>query len=528
MLQIGNDAGPITLTVTGGITYTYPGTTHTVHDSRNLNIIQVTSVGTLVLGGDLDNRGGQINVANNGVIHFTGANVSSGKLTIGATTSLVSGRFASHVNAGGTVLATGAGLTTTLSDVGITDNGGVLGATGGAILDLACIVKGSGQLIADGGTILLDNATMSPTSGEALTFSATNGGTIETAAGTNGSLLKNGTAIAALTAVTVVSGSSLTLQGKINNAGEIVIQDPALSGGSLLIHVNATLDGGGSVVLGGSAAKILDDGTAASLTVLGNTITGDGNIGNGDGKLTVVVGLASSMIAVGGTIVVDAALTNRGLLLAQTGGTLELDGPVSLLSGALDADGGLLHVVGALTNSGYLSAEHGGTLVLDQLVAANGGPITADGGTIIAATPNDIDGRIKIGGGGEFELLSGTASAAVKFTDTAGTLLLGAGNDFTGTVAGLRNSMGNAIDLAAVSFADVSPATESYTQGVDSGVLTIGDGIHANSVTLLGQFAANFTEGTPAHHFSGFVLNNDGSGGTLVSFIANAPGPVVS
>jgi len=118
----------------------------------------------------------------------------------------------------------------------------------------------------------------------------------------------------------------------------------------------------------------------------------------------------------------------------------------------------------------------------------------------------------------------------VHFADTAGMLLLGAGNDFTGTVAGLRagNAMGNAIDLAAVSFASVSLATESYTQGADSGVLTIGDGIHSNSVTLLGQYAANFTEGVPAHHFSGFVLNNDGSGGTLVSFIANAPGPVAA
>jgi hypothetical protein len=304
----------------------------------------------------------------------------------------------------------------------------------------------------------------------------------------------NGSTIASGSAVEVDYEATLELTGTITNNGTIRTVGSIYAPADIAVSGLVKLAGAGAFTLGlDGSSSVLSAGRSGVLENVGNTISGSGTFGDGDGSLSVTNDQGGTILCSSGSLVFDL---DQG---SATAGRLTN-------AGLIEATGGVIDCQGALVNSGL---------------------IDADGGTIVSNSPTNVGGRIEIGNGGEFSLADGTSSAAVQFTSNNGVLQLGNSGDFTGTVAGLKtgNAQGDAIDLVGVNFATISKASVS-----PSGVLTIASAAGSNSITLLGQYVNAFTEGTPAAGYTGFVLNEDttGHGGTLVTYVANAPAPAAA
>jgi len=111
------------------------------------------------------------------------------------------------------------------------------------------------------------------------------------------------------------------------------------------------------------------------------------------------------------------------------------------------------------------------------------------------------------------------SSASVSFVAGEAVLELDQSGSFTGTVTGLDQSADYAIDLTDIDFAT---ATASFRQLDGRGTLSITDGTDSAKLKLIGDYAASvFTGPTPVGAV-GFLLSNDGSGGTMVSYLPSA------
>jgi hypothetical protein len=250
----------------------------------------------------------------------------------------------------------------------------------------------------------------------------------------------------------------------------------------LQIDGSTALIGSGTLMLSDNAENIIEGGPAGGATLINKaTIAGAGQIGQGDAHLTLRNGA-----------VIDAfqslALVIDTGNLVQNGGTLEATG------------GGGLTVKDAVYSRGAAAdlLANAGNLTFEEAVTGNGRA------GINAAT---LDFKV-------------AARVQVSFLGTSGKLQLDDAGEFTGTVAGLATSTGNAIDFTGIAFAGV---TGQFKQHGSQGTLTLGDGPDTANVTLLGQYVANFHDFPPPtpSGYNGFVLANDGSGGTLVSYEHN-------
>jgi hypothetical protein len=275
----------------------------------------------------------------------------------------------------------------------------------------------------------------------------------------------------------VTDGVSLTLSGQIKNEGTIYLAsvgDPT----DLLISNRVTLSGSGQVLLSDYTANaIIDDGSAATLVNRNNTIEGAGSIGNGDGNLTLV-NRADGII--------DANATNP--LTIDTGNTV--------------------------LNYGTMEATGGGSLVIDDPVSNFGDSLLANGGNLTAE--NSVTGGIADVNNAILAFDSTVQRTSVNFTGSNGTLKLTDATAFSGTVAGLGNGTGNAIDLADVPYeAGVTTYSFKENKAGTQGTLTVSDGSNGPTVslTLLGQYIA-----------SDFVIGPDSPGSVAAAVTADATG----
>ena len=204
-------------------------------------------------------------------------------------------------------------------------------------------------------------------------------------------------------------------------------------------------------------AVIVGTTSASTLTNVDNIISGAGQIGSGDGNLTLVN-------AAHGTIEADIS-----------GTTLTLD------------------TGHAIANAGILEAANGGTLQIDD--AVSGGSAIVAGGTLIFDAPSDVDVTFD----------NGTAY---------GELALGHLADFSGQISGFAGTApdlahSDAIDLADIAFGSNITFAYDDNAGTDTGgTLTIFDG--GNAVGHLAFATGEFTTAS-------FNLSADGSGGTLIT-----------
>jgi Domain of unknown function (DUF4082) len=261
----------------------------------------------------------------------------------------------------------------------------------------------------------------------------------------------------------VSDGATLPLSGIVNNSGTIVLNSTSNETDLELIQHGVTLQGGGALRLSdGVANAIFGTDASVTLTNVDNTISGSGQLG--EGQLT---------------------LQNKGTIIASADNALTID------TGA-----------NAVVNSGTLGATGSGGLVIHSdiinsgLLWANGGSVKIDGN--VSGTGSAlIDGRatFEIGGafGGNVRLDTG-ANATLKIDHAA---------DFSGAVAGFDGS--DVLDLADLAFGKNTTLGYAANSSNTGGTLTVSDGTHTANIALLGQYTAG-----------SFVMSADGFGGTHI------------
>ena len=177
------------------------------------------------------------------------------------------------------------------------------------------------------------------------------------------------------------NGAVLPLAGTINNSGTIALNSTGDQTELQIIGDDITLQGGGKLTLSDSSANtILGTTSTSMLTNVDNTISGVGQIGSGDGTLTLVNdthGTIDANIA-GGTLNLDTGNTdtNDGLLEATNGGTLHVFDSIGNAGGSVEvASGSTADIQGAITGGNAIIA--GGTLEFDASSTTN---VTFDNG----------------------------------------------------------------------------------------------------------------------------------------------------
>ena len=260
-------------------------------------------------------------------------------------------------------------------------------------------------------------------------------------------------------------GAMLPLSGVVNNTGTIALNATGDETDLELIQHGITLQGGGQLTLSDSSANvILGTDPSVTLTNVDNTISGAGQLG--EGQMTLVNE---------GTI--DATGTNA--LVIDTGSNV-------------------------ITNAGTLEATGAGGLIVNSAVD-NSGSLWANGGNLTISGAVTGDGSATISGAATLEFGAASAVNTGFAADATGTLKLDQSSGFTGTISGFGAD--DALDLADIAFD--SNTTLGYSANADGtgGMLTVSDGTHNASIALLGQYVA-----------AGFQVGSDQGTGTMVTY----------
>jgi hypothetical protein len=204
------------------------------------------------------------------------------------------------------------------------------------VLDLHGTIANSGTIAADGGSIQIDGATIT---GGTLATSA--GGAIHAdAVGTLASVT-----LAPNASVIVNGGGVLTLQGTVVNHTTVALTGDGFFNipATLLVSGTVSLSGGGVIA---STFSDIDGSPAPSKTDtldnIDNIISGAGEIGGGNGSLTLINEAGGTIRAAGATLIVNTgtkAIVNKGLL-DSVSGVLDLQGVVTNTGGTIAANGG--------------------------------------------------------------------------------------------------------------------------------------------------------------------------------------------
>ena len=233
----------------------------------------------------------------------------------------------------------------------------------------------------------------------------------------------------------------------------------------------ARLTGGGQVTLSNNAGNLIV-GLAAgdTLTNANNTITGAGDIGDGQMKL-----------------------------VNDAGGAIIGNGTAALV---IDTGANTIYNAGLIENLGK-----GGTLVLS--VVRNSGTLLAAGaGTLILEGPVSGAGVGQVNGGTLF--VQRAFKENVAFTGTTGVLELGDSLAYTGQVSGFSKTGMTSFDLTDIGFSNIHQA--SYSGTASGGILTVSDGTRTAHIDLVGDYTSLF-----------WVTEGDGHGGTLVRDLTAPP-----
>lgn len=221
--------------------------------------------------------------------------------------------------------------------------GGVILSTGSSAIDDA-IINNSGSLSIDGGSLTLDDTTVN--SG---IITGSDGGELNVDSGKT--LTLNG--------VTALGSAGGT--GTVTNAGTILLEDTLTISGAtftLLLDGDGTVSLNGQTIAGTTADEVLKNN--------GNTISGAGQIGDGSTHNLSLDNVSGTIEAVGGTLTLalNNPISNSGTLVAN-GGTLIVDNDVTGTGSATIEDDGTFRINGADAQAVNFSGT-GGTLALGQ------------------------------------------------------------------------------------------------------------------------------------------------------------------
>jgi hypothetical protein len=421
------------------------------------------------------------------------ASASKAKLSITGGTFTISAGTGTGTNAGSVQVQTG----------GTLDLEGLFGQA----------ATGQVSAAASGATVNLIGADIAGG-----TLTTIGGGVIETVTGIGSTL--EGVTIATGSAVTVVDGSTLTLASTITNKGAIDVNGGADP--TVLDILGAVTLSGGQVNLTDSAENFIQAAAPSATLASSAAISGAGQIGSGDGSLTLtdskvidatgtnplVINTGATVTNTGtleatgtSTLTIDDAVTNTGTVTAAAGGSIvDLNGgsvsggTASIATGAtLEATGGTrgstLSGV-TVTDKGTLLAIDATTFtLLNTVVNATGGVVEAndalvdnpstillDGATINGGTLETVaDGVITTAAATTSTLNAVTiaASTTVGVVDNSALVLKGATTNH-GAIA--LNSTGDATTLAIGSNATLKGSGQVALADVASGPQIVASG----------------------------------------------------
>ncbi|OAF04262.1 hypothetical protein AYJ54_24445 [Bradyrhizobium centrolobii] len=270
--------------------------------------------------------------------------------------------------------------------------------------------------------------------------------------------------------------------------------------------ISTTLNGGEQYVFGtaslttlNSGVQIVESGGAANSTTIHG---GEQDVYAGGTAIGTVMDGGSQ--AVYGAVVIQTTISGCAIqyLHGSAITTTINDGSKQ----AIYADGS---ATGAVVNAGGEQIDWG----LATATIVNGGTQyvygDATGTTILAGTQHVQSGgnavSTTIGSGALAYVHSGGAANGVAFAGPNASLVLDQSSALTGSISGWQAN--DSIDLGDILFSD-GVTSLAYSQNGDNsgGTLTVSDGAHTATLSLLGQYTA-----------ADFALSSDGHGGTLIT-----------
>ncbi len=213
----------------------------------------------------------------------------------------------------------------------------------------------------------------------------------------------------------------------------------------------------GGIIEARDGTLVLDTGA--------NKIVNDGNLEAGtDGTLDVNSEIANYFVIEatgdtdGGTINLDGAVKNYGIIAAEEAGSvnvtgalknfglIEIEGSFSASGSVLNDAGieahgtGLIDITGDLVNKGGITAFDDSSVLLHGAVNNAAGTLTADGGLLLVGSTSGAAGEAKIFDDGTMHF-EGSARAHVFFDgDEGGTLILDDASTFKNDVTGFDDT----------------------------------------------------------------------------------------
>jgi len=452
------------------------------------------STSTLAIGGNISG-GTTSTVALTLSGTNTGNNIISGNISNGSATPLsLTKSGAGNWTLSGSNSYTGATTVTT----GTLTLSGTLGSTNVVINNAAAtfnetsagVIGASGSFTQSAGIANLagSNTYTGPTSisGGTMNLTGTLNGTAITVSGTAGAFLnETSTGLIAGSALTKITGGTMTLAGSNTSSGGVSVS------GGLLNLANASALGTGTFTLTGGT---VDNTTGSALTIAGNNAKSFGgtvvfadtnalNLGTGATTLT-----ASSNINVAGAALTDGGVYSGAFTLTKSGtGTLILTDASNTSSiTTLTVSAGTLNIAGQFNTSSTSSIAAGATLSISghNTKLTNGGILTI-AGTLL------LDDRG-----------AGNATASQRLVDSSGVTLsnqgsfvyqgsdvtFGSFNLYTGAVA-----LGSGISTITVQSNNGNTAKYSISGGITHAVGT--GGLALVNGTNLGIAAPSTTAG---------------------------------
>lgn len=474
----------------------------------------ILSVGTIGNGGVAGNLGQATSAAANlvfdgGTLQYTGATASTNRaFTLNASKS---GTF-DIPQAGTNLTLSGASAATTGSMV--KTGAGTLILTGANAHTGTTTVSGGTLQIGDGGTtgqlgggtVIVNDATLSVNRGNGLTISSAISGntggivSIDSAAGQtiqlNGSMSAFAGTVNANTAITSIgtssSGSALAIWNVANGATLRSNSPGAVAGATRVVQLGAlagvagsTLRNGGTAPTSGTHMTVFEVGALNANTTFAGAIN--------DSAATVITGLTK----VGnGTLTLSGTSTYTGATTVSAG-SLIVNGTVS--GSAVTVDGGTLGGSGTVKNiilaSGTLAPGNSPGILNSGDVAFNGGTFALD---LSGATPGTEHDQLNVTGGVAFNGLVSlninlgafdpVDDGSQKFTIVNNDLADAVGFNFGSNQAFAYNS--TALDEGAHFFVGAQEFAISYASGDGNDVVLTAVPEPGAAISLLGGLAA--------------------------------------
>ena len=420
--------------------------------------------------------GGHITLTDNANNSIIGAAAATRLINVNDTISgagnLGDGQLTLFNDANGVIDASGTNNALIIDTGAVTvTNDGVIEATGAGGLEIANTeVNGAavGKILIDAGSLMI----LSDAEIVGGTLTTTGSGVVETAANDRSCLINGMTSTVDLDAtLDVTTNAWLKIEGTIDNTGVIAVQSNGYDT-RLIMGANTTLTGDGAVTLTDNSNNSIIGAAATTTLTNGDTISGAGNLG--DGQLTLINAAAG---------VIDASGTNNALIINTGSATITN-------AGLIEATGAGANIQSSLFNRGVLEVD-GGNLT-------DTGAVTGGGSALIVAGTMDFESSF---------------AENVTFNAVSGVLELAQSQSYSGAITSFSthgNAGSDILDLDDIAFVSASEAT--FKGNSAGGVLTVTDGTHTASISLVGSYTR-----------STFVAASNGAGGTDITVNATTP-----